>query len=164
VARQFREAVQSLDPDVALHDVLTLDEVRDHALRSPRLTTILLGAFAGLALCITAAGLSGLIAYTVSRRTHEIGIRMALGAAPRRVLGMVLGQGLRSVALGLALGALAALALARLLSGLLFGVAPTDVLCYVGSGVLLVLVAVLACLLPARRATSIDPQIALRSL
>ena len=164
VARQFQEAVHSLDPDVALHDVTTLEEVRERALSSPRLTTILLGAFAGLALAITAAGLSGLIAYSVSQRTHEIGIRMALGAEPRSVLAMVLGQGMRSVALGLAIGAVTALALARLVAGLLFGIAPTDALCFVGSGLLLVLVAALACLLPARRATAIDPQIALRSL
>jgi putative ABC transport system permease protein len=164
VARQFQEVAHSLDPDVALHDVKTLEEVRERALSSPRLTTVLLGVFAGLALSITAAGLSGLIAYSVSQRTHEIGIRMALGAEPRRVLAMVLSQGMRSVALGLGLGAVAALALARLVSGLLFGVAPTDALCFVGSGMLLVLVAALACLLPARRATSIDPQMALRSL
>lgn len=131
---------------------------------SPRLTVLLLGAFAGLALVITAAGLSGLLAYSVSQRRHEIGIRMALGARPGRVVAMVLGQGLRSVALGLGLGAVGALAVARLVSGLLYGVAPTDALCFVGSGILLVLVAALACLVPARRATVIDPQIALRSL
>jgi putative ABC transport system permease protein len=164
LAREFREAVRALDPQTALHEVRTLEEVRDAALRSPRLTTVLLGAFAGLALAITAAGLSGLIAYSVSQRTHEIGIRMALGAAPGRVLAMILGQGMRSVALGLALGVTVSLALARLVSGLLFGIAPTDVLCFVGSGVVLVLVAAIACLVPARRATSIDPQIALRSL
>ena len=93
LGREFREAVRALDPQTALHEVRTLEEVRDAALRSPRLTTVLLGAFAGLALAITAAGLSGLIAYSVSQRTHEIGIRMALGAAPGRVLGMILGQG-----------------------------------------------------------------------
>jgi ABC-type antimicrobial peptide transport system permease subunit len=89
---------------------------------------------------------------------------MALGAEPRRVVAMLLGQGLRSVALGLLLGAVGALALARLVSGLLYGVAPTDVACFVGSGVLLVAVASIACLVPAQRATAIDPQIALRSL
>jgi len=162
--RQFAEAVHSLDAQTALHGVRTLEDVRDAALGSTRLTSALLGAFALLALAITAAGLSGLIAYSVSQRTHEIGIRMALGAAPRRVLRMVLGHGLRSVAQGLALGTAAALALARLVSGLLFGVAPTDLLCFVGSGALLLVVATVACLLPARRAVAIDPQIALRSL
>jgi putative ABC transport system permease protein len=162
--RQFAEAVHALDAQTALHDVRTMEDVRDAALGSTRLTSVLLSGFALLALLITAAGLSGLIAYSVSQRTHEIGIRMALGAAPRRVLRMVLGHGLRSVALGLALGAAAALALARLVSGLLFGVAPTDLLCFVGSAAVLLAVATLACLLPARRAVAIDPQIALRSL
>jgi putative ABC transport system permease protein len=164
LARQLQEAVHGLDAQTALHDVRTLDEVRDVALSSPRLTSFLLGAFAFLALAITATGLSGLIAYSVSQRTHEIGIRMALGADPRRVVAMLLGHGLRSVALGLALGITGALALARLGSGLLYGVGPTDALCFVGSGTVLVVVAALACLLPARRATTIDPQLALRSL
>jgi len=164
IERQFAEAVHALDAQTALHDVRTLEDVRDAALGSTRLTTALLGAFALLALAITTAGLSGLVAYSVSPRTHEIGIRMALGAAPRRVLRMILGQGLRSVAFGLALGTVCALALARLLQGLLFGVAPTDALCFAGSGFVLLLTATVACLLPARRAVAIDPQIALRSL
>jgi putative ABC transport system permease protein len=162
--RQFAEAVHALDAQTALHDVRTLEDVRDASLGSTRLTTALLGAFALLALAITTAGLSGLVAYSVSQRTHEIGIRMALGAAPRRVLRMILGQGLRSVVFGLALGTACALALARLLQGLLFGVAPTDALCFAGSGFVLLLTATVACLLPARRAVAIDPQIALRSL
>jgi predicted permease len=162
--RQFREAVSAIDPQTAVNAVRTLEDVRDAALGSKRLTTWLLGAFALLALGITTAGLSGLVAYSVSQRTHEIGIRMALGAAPRRVMRMVLGQGLRSVGLGLVLGTLAALALARLLQGLLFGVAPTDTLCFVASGLLLLATATVACFLPARRAVAIDPQIALRSL
>ena len=162
--RQFQEAVLALDGQTAVHDVRTLEQVRDAALSSPRLTTVLLGGFAALALAITAAGLSGLIAYSVSQRTHEIGIRMALGAEPRRVVAMLLGQGMRPVALGLALGTAGALALARLASGLLFGVAPTDVACFIGSGFLLVAVATIACLVPAQRATAIDPQLALRSL
>ena len=134
VEREFRQAVLALDGQTAVHDVRTLEQVRDAALSSPRLTTVLLGGFAALALAITAAGLSGLIAYSVSQRTHEIGIRMALGAEPRRVVAMLLGQGMRPVALGLALGTAGALALARLVSGLLFGIAPTDVACFVGLG------------------------------
>lgn len=164
VARALQSAVRDLDPQTALHDVRTLEDVRDASLGSPRLTAVLLGGFALLALVITAAGLSGLLAYSVSRRTHEIGIRVALGASPASVLMMVLGQGMRSVALGLALGAAGALALVRLVSGLLFGVAPTDLLCFVGSGIVLAAVASVACFVPARRATTIDPQLALRSL
>jgi predicted permease len=164
VARELQEAVHALDPQTAVHEVRTMEEVRASVLRSPRLVVGLLTGFAVLALLITAAGLSGLVAYSVSQRTREIGIRMALGAAPGRVLAMVLGQGMRSVLLGLVLGGTAALALARLVSGLLFGVAPTDVLCFVGSGLVLVAVAALACLVPARRAVVIDPHLALRSL
>jgi putative ABC transport system permease protein len=164
VARALQSAVRALDPQTALHDVRTLEDVRDASVGSNRLTAVLLGGFALLALVITAAGLSGLLAYSVSRRTHEIGVRVALGATRSSVLLMVLGQGMRSVALGLALGALGALALARLLSGLLFGVAPTDLLCFVGSAAVLAAVATLACVVPARRATTIDPQLALRSL
>jgi putative ABC transport system permease protein len=164
LTRALESAVRELDPETALHDVRTLEDVRDASLGSPRLTAVLLGGFALLALVITAAGLSGLLAYSVSRRTHEIGIRVALGATPSSVLMMVLNQGMRSVAVGLALGAAGALALVRLVSGLLFGVAPTDVLCFVGSGVVLAVVASIACLVPARRATTIDPQVALRTL
>ena len=164
VARALQSSVRDLDPQTALHEVRTLEDVRDASLGSPRLTAVLLGGFAMLALVITAAGLSGLLAYSVNRRTHEIGIRVALGATRSSVLMMVLGQGMRSVALGLAIGAAGALALVRLVSGLLFGVAPTDLLCFVGSGVVLAAVAAVACLVPARRATTIDPQLALRSL
>ena len=116
-----------------------------------------------LALVITAAGLSGLIAYSVSQRTHEIGIRMALGADRGRITAMVLREGMTSVAAGLALGIAGALALSRLVSGLLFGVGPTDIYCYAGSAVVLVAAAAAACFLPARRATAVSPITALRA-
>jgi putative ABC transport system permease protein len=164
VAHEVRGAVHALDGQTAVANVRTLEEVRHESIASPRLIAGLLGSFATLALCITAAGLSGLIAFTVSQRTHEIGIRLALGAEPRTVVGMLLRQGLASVALGLALGVAGALALTRLVSGLLYGVAPTDLACFVASAAVLLAVATLACLWPARRATSIAPQVALRSL
>ncbi len=160
----LRQAVYALDPETAVESVRTLEQVRHESIASPRLIAALLGSFATLALAITAAGLSGLIAFTVSQRTHEIGIRMALGADSGRVVGMLVRQGLASVAIGLALGVAGALALTRLVSGMLFGVGPTDVVCFVASGTVLVAVATLACWGPARRATSIDPQVALRSL
>jgi len=119
--------------------------------------------FAFVALAITATGLSGLIAYSVSQRTHEIGIRIALGARPQTVVGMVLRQGLTPVAIGLGFGLVGALGLSQLVSGLLFGVEPTDPLCFVGSGLVLVAVAVAACLVPARRAVAIEPVLALRA-
>jgi putative ABC transport system permease protein len=164
LAHGIRQAVYGFDPQTAVSDVRTLEQVRHESIASPRLMAALLGAFAMLALAITAAGLSGLIAFTVSQRTHEIGIRMALGADSPRVVGMLLRQGLSSVAIGLALGVAGALALTRLVAGMLFGVAPTDIVCFVSSGAVLVVVATLACWGPARRATSIDPQVALRSL
>jgi putative ABC transport system permease protein len=164
LAHEVRQTVYALDPQTAVANVRTLEQVRHESIASPRLIASLLGAFATLALAITAAGLSGLIAFTVSQRTHEIGIRMALGADSPRVVRMLLRQGLSSVAIGLVLGVAGALALTRLVAGMLYGVAPTDVVCFVASGAVLVMVATLACWGPARRATSIDPQVALRSL
>ena len=132
--------------------------------RSPRLTTLLLGLFAVLALAHQRGRHSaGVIAYSVSQRTQEIGIRMALGAGRRRVLAMVLGQGLRPIAIGLGLGLLGALALGRVMADLLFGIQPTDPLCFIGSAAVLLTVSVFACLLPARRATRIEPMLALRA-
>jgi predicted permease len=163
LADELRRLIHALDPQAAVVQVKTLDEIRHEALASPRLTTLLLATFAGLALAISAAGVGGVIAYSVSQRTQEIGVRMALGAEPRRVLGMLLRQGMASVLLGLGLGVLGALGLARLISGLLFGVEPTDPLCFAGSALLFVIVAGVACLVPARRATAIQPMIALRA-
>jgi predicted permease len=163
LADEVRREVRALEPEAAVSNVRTLDEIRGDALSSPRLTTVLLGCFAALALAISAAGLSGVLAYAVSQRTQEIGIRMALGAAPSQVLTMLLTQGFASVLGGLGLGVVGALGLSRLLSGLLFGVEPTDPLCFLGSALILALVALLACFLPAHRATVIDPMLALRT-
>ena len=150
-------------PQAAITSVRTLDDIRNETLSSPRLISVLLGLFAALALVITAAGLSGLIAYSVSQRTQEIGIRMALGADRGRITTMILREGMTSVVVGLVLGIAAALALSRLVSGLLFGVGPTDVYCYAGSAVVLLAAAAAACLLPARRATAVSPLTALRA-
>jgi ABC-type antimicrobial peptide transport system permease subunit len=137
--------------------------VRGEALASPRLTTTLILLFALLALCITAAGLGGVVAFSVSQRTQEIGVRMALGAGRGEVLGMVLREGLRLVGLGLVLGALAAVLLGRLIAGLLFHVETTDPLTFAGMALVLVLIAAAACLIPARRAATVDPLVALRA-
>jgi putative ABC transport system permease protein len=163
MAERVRAAALAADPQTAVSSARTLDDIRSDALSSPRLTIALLGLFAGLALVITAAGLSGLIAYSVSQRTHEIGIRMALGADRPRITALVLREGMTSVATGLGLGIVGALALSRLVSGLLFGVGPNDPLCYAGSALVLVAAAVAGCLLPARRATSVSPMVALRA-
>jgi putative ABC transport system permease protein len=160
---ELRQAVRTIDPETPVTEIRTLDDIRGEALSSPRLTTMLLSLFAVLALVITAAGLSGLIAYSVSQRTQEIGIRMALGANRGRITAMILREGMTSVAFGLALGIVGALALSRLVSGLLFGVGPTDVYCYAGSALVLIVAAAAACFLPARRATAVSPLKALRA-
>jgi ABC-type antimicrobial peptide transport system permease subunit len=146
-----------------LANVQTLEEVRGEALASPRLTTTLLLMFALVALCITAAGLGGVVAFSVSQRTQEIGVRMALGAGRGEVLGMVLRDGLRLVALGLALGVAAAILLTRLMAGLLFQVDATDPITFAVMALILVLIAAAACLAPARRASAVDPMVALRA-
>jgi predicted permease len=161
--QEVRSAVRQADPQTPVSNVRTLERVRSESVASPRLTASLLSLFAVLALTISATGLGGALAFSVHQRTPEIGIRMALGAAPAAMLRMLLLQALRPVVLGLALGSVAALALARLMSGLLFGVRPTDPICFVGSALLLLLAGSLAALQPARRAARVDPMLALRA-
>jgi predicted permease len=163
VARRVRHTVHGLDPDQPVDRARTLEEVRSDAIASPRLTSILLSIFAALALLITSAGIAGVIAFSVGERTHEFGIRLALGAAPGSVLAMVMREGMVLVAAGIALGLIGAHALARLMSGLLFEVDATDPPTFLAMSVVLAGVALLACLLPARRATSVDPTVALRN-
>ena len=163
IAEQIRAAARTADPQTAVTSVRTLGDIRSEALSSPRLTSVLLGLFAAVALVITAAGLGGLIAYSVSRRTHEIGIRMALGADRGRITAMVLREGMTSVGIGLVIGMAGALALSRLVSGLLFRVGPNDPMCFTASAIVLVLAAMAGCLVPARRATAVSPMAALRA-
>jgi putative ABC transport system permease protein len=163
MARRVGEEVLSIDPGQPVANVQTLEEVRGEALASPRLTTTLLLMFALLALCIMAAGLGGVVAFSVSQRTQEIGVRMALGAGRSEVLGMVLREGLRLVIFGLALGTAAAVLLTRLMSGLLFQVEATDPLTFAGMALVVVVIAAVACLAPARRASAVDPMVALRA-
>jgi putative ABC transport system permease protein len=163
ISRRLQDAVRAIDPEQPVVNIRTLTDLRGEALASPRLTMTLLALFAALALVITATGLAGVIAFMVSQRTREIGIRMALGAAQGSVLSMILRQGLSLVIIGLALGVAGAFALTRFMSDLLFGVAPTDPLTFVTVSVVLLGVAALACLVPARRATTIDPLLALRA-
>jgi putative ABC transport system permease protein len=163
MARRIGEEVLAIDAGQPVANVQTLEEVRGEALANPRLTTTLILLFALLALCITAAGLGGVVAFSVSQRTQEIGVRMALGAGRAEVLGMVLREGLLLVGLGLVLGALVAAFLGRLMTGLLFHVETTDPLTFAGMSLILVLIAAAACLVPARRAATVDPLVALRA-
>jgi ABC-type antimicrobial peptide transport system permease subunit len=140
-----------------------MKEVRTQGLTDRRLPMQLMAAFAVLALVLAAVGVYGVMAYSVAARTREIGVRVALGAQPRNVFGMVLRQGMGAAAAGLTLGLLGAAALGRVLTSLLYGVKPTDVLTFVGVAGVLLTVVLAACLVPARRAVRVDPLEALRS-
>jgi putative ABC transport system permease protein len=154
--------VWSVDSQIPLTKVLTMDEVAAVSVASRRFQTALLGVFALVALALAAVGIYGLISYTVGRRTHEIGVRMALGARRRDIFELVVRQGLVLAAVGLVAGLAGAFALTRLLAGIVYGVSPTDPATYAALSLFLLLVALLACLVPARRATKVDPMVALR--
>jgi len=143
-------------------NIQTLEQVISDSIAPLRFRTLLLGLFAVVALVLATVGIYGVMAYAVMQRTHEIGIRMALGAQLRDVLKLVIGQGMRLALIGIALGLLAASALTRLVKSLLFGVSATDPVTFVIVATLLAGMALLACWLPARRATKVDPMIALR--
>ncbi len=157
-----RAAVHAIGPEQPVDHIRTLDEVRSGVLDTPRLTATLLALFASLALIITATGIAGVIGFSVGQRRQEFGIRMALGALPGTVRAMVLRQGMRQVGIGMALGVAAALILTRLWSSLLYEVSPTDPPTFLVVALMLLAVAAIACLIPARRATSVDPMVALR--
>ena len=163
LVRKLVSDVYAIDPEQPVARIQTLQQLRERSLASPRLTSFLLGLFALLALVITAAGIGGVMGLSVSQRTKEIGIRMALGASPNSVLWMVLRQGMTLIVIGLGLGIAMALSGTRLMQGLLFGIEPTDPWTLCGVTLLLLMVAALACYGPARRATSVDPLQALRS-
>jgi len=158
----IRNQLQQLDPELPMASVATMDQLLSDSLSRTRFTMLLLGVFAVIALVLAAVGVYGLIAYSVTQRTQELGIRIALGAQRRDVLGLVLAQGTRLTLLGIVIGVIAALGLSRLLAALLFGVSTTDPLTFAGVAGLLVAVALLACYIPARRATRVDPIVALR--
>jgi putative ABC transport system permease protein len=158
-----RQQVQSVDPHQPIYNIRTIEEIRSNSIASERLNVTLLGLFAVLALTMSAVGLCGVVTYTVTQRTHEIGVRMALGARTSHILRLVVGQGMKLALIGLTIGLLISLVLTRLLRSLLFGISTTDPLTYVGVAGLLALVALLACYLPARRATKVNPLVALRN-
>jgi len=157
-----RTQVQPIDKNLAFTNGQTVQQILGQGLWAARMGAALLGLFGALALILASVGIYGVLAYSVAQRTSEIGLRMALGAQPRQVLGLVLKQGMLLALIGAAAGVLVALPVARMASGLLYGVSATDPLIYAAITLLLMGVALLACYLPARRATRIDPLVALR--
>ena len=157
-----RNEVHGMDPELPVFNVKTMDEYISATVAAPRFNTTLLGIFASVALVLTIVGLYGVMSYSVAQRTNEIGIRMALGAQTRDVLRLIVSQGFKLVLLGLGIGLVGAFAVMRVISSLLFGVTSNDPLTFVTVALLLALVALLACYIPARRATRLDPLSALR--
>ena len=158
-----RDRLAAFDPAVSISNVRPLEDVVGSVLSPPRFTMLLVGSFAGLALIIAAVGIFGVVGFLVTRRTHEIGIRVALGARPQSVLWLVLRDGLRPVVLGGLVGCVGAIAVAHAMRALLYGVAPLDVVSFMAAGAVLLVSSVLAALLPARRAAGLDPLQALRA-
>jgi putative ABC transport system permease protein len=158
----IKSAIWSVDKEQTIASIQTFDDILSDTLTTRRINMAILAILAALALLLASLGIYGVLANSVAQRTQEIGVRLALGARPGQVLAPVVGQGMRLTILGLALGLAAALAVTRLLTGLLFGIKPTDPLTFAGVAILLTLVALTACYIPARRATRVDPIVALR--
>jgi predicted permease len=157
-----RQILRELDPNVP-PKFATFEQLVSGSVQGRRFNVMLLAVFAGTALVLALAGMYGIMAYSVSRRTSEIGVRMALGASPMTIVRLVLGQGLSTAAIGIALGILASFALTRLMASMLFGLNPTDPLTFAAAALLLMMAALAACYVPARRATRVDPMMALRN-
>jgi putative ABC transport system permease protein len=157
-----RREIQAVDREAPASNIRTMEQYLAASVAPRRFNLWLLTVFAGVALALAASGLYGVISYGVAQRRHEIGIRMALGARGSDVLKLVIGQGMALAIIGVALGLVASLALTRLMETLLFSVSATDPLTFIAIALLLILVALLACYIPARRAAKVDPLIALR--
>jgi putative ABC transport system permease protein len=160
--KTMKEAAEKTDSSAVVYETRPMEEIVANSIAKQRLTMVVLSIFSGLALVLSAIGIYGVISYVAGQRTHEIGIRMALGASRRDVLRMVLGDGLRMTLIGVGIGIAAALALTRLIAKLIYGVGASDPITFSGVAVLLTAVALLACYLPARRAMRVDPMVALR--
>jgi ABC-type antimicrobial peptide transport system permease subunit len=160
--RMVREQVLALDRDQPISAVQTMDDLVEAEVGQRRLIAVLLGSFAGVALLLALVGIYGVISYSVAQRTHEVGIRRALGAQRTDIFRMVMGQGLGLTLAGIGIGIGGAIALTRVMKSLLFHVSATDPITFAGIALLLILVALAASYIPARRATRIDPMAALR--
>ncbi|HQR35633.1 MAG TPA: ABC transporter permease, partial [Blastocatellia bacterium] len=158
----IQQSVWSLDRNLPVSNIVSMEHIVADMLWQPRFNLQLIGLFAALALVLAAVGLYGVMSYSVAQRTHEVGLRMALGAGKAEVIKLMVGQGMKLALAGVGLGLLAAFGLTRLMTTLLFGVSATDPLTYAGIALALTLVALLACWIPARRAAKVDPMIALR--
>jgi putative ABC transport system permease protein len=162
LASAARNAVLEVDKDQPVYDLKTMEQRLSESIAPRRLSMVLFTSFGALALLLAAVGVYSVMSYSVHRRTHEMGIRMALGARALDVLKLVVWQGMTLALVGILIGVIAAFALTRLMSGLLYGVSATDPVTFVGVALMLIVIALLACLIPARRATKVDPMIALR--
>jgi putative ABC transport system permease protein len=162
IASSIRSSVNELDASVPIFQLKTMSDVVGDSLVRPRFLSLLLGSFSVIALLLAAVGIYGVMAYSVSQRTQEIGVRVALGATTRNVLSMVIGQGLKLTVVGLAVGLTGSFLLSRVMASLLFEISPTDPLTFAMVGIGLAAVALLACFVPARRAAKVDPMVALR--
>jgi len=163
VAPVLRREIQAVDPNLPVDRITTLSDLLSDSVSEPRFRTVVVGAFAGVALALVATGIMGVLAYLVTQRTREIGLRMALGADGVQVARLVLRQTFVMSLAGVVLGLAAASALTQLLRSYLFDVQPTDPMTFAGAAALLVAVALVASYVPARRATNVDPLVALRS-
>ena len=158
----IRKLASGIDPTQPVYELKTLDQALSDSIAPRRFNLFLLGTFAAVALLMAVIGIYGVMAFWVTQRSHEIGIRMALGARKWDVLAMVVGQGLKMAGIGLGIGMVGALALTRFLASLLYGVKPTDPETFVAVALILTAVAIVASYIPARRATKVDPMVALR--
>ena len=157
-----RSAVWSVDKEQPVFSVQTMEQILSESVSRPRFNTLLFGLFAALALLLAAVGIYGVISYSVTQRTHEIGVRMALGATSRDVMKLVVGQGIKLTLIGVAAGLAGAFALTRIMHSQLYQVSATDLATFIGIPLLLAGVALLATYIPARRAARVDPMVALR--
>jgi putative ABC transport system permease protein len=162
IVAAVRRELARLDPDIAVNGVQSLEEIVGGSVAQPQLVERVVAAFAVLALVLASVGIYGVMSYSVAERTREFGVRMALGAGPREIMGLVLGEGAGLTVAGLGLGLAASLAFTRLLASLLFGVTASDPVTFGGAAVVLTATALLACAIPARRGMRLEPLRALR--